>query len=216
MVGAVYNHPHVSRVTVSFVFRPSSRRVPVDPYALLRIDSDADAAAIHEARRSLAKERHPDAGGSVAAMQELNAAADAALAALAERSGRPASTTTDRSRSGRRRRSSPPTGGGVRHDHPSFTIEALPVDAFEGLLVVAAELGELADDDPPYLLEVLMSAPPAWCRLELVPDAGSSTVSITTARVPGHPTPDVDDVRDTWVRALNRLDWADPDGSPTP
>ena len=215
MVGAVYNHPRVSPVTVSCVFRPSSRRVPVDPYTLLGIDSDADAAAIHEARRSLAKQRHPDAGGSVAAMQELNAAVDAALAALAAQSGRPAATPSDGSRGGRRRRSAPP-GGGVRHDHPSFTIEALPVEAFEGLLVVAAELGEVADEDPPYLLEVLLSAPPAWCRLELVPDAGASTVSITTARVPGHPTPDVDDVRDTWIRALNRLDWPDPEGSPTP
>ena len=149
-------------------------------------------------------------------MQELNAAVDAALAALAARSDRSAPPPGDRSRSGRRRRPAPPSGGGVRHDHPSFTIEALPVEAFEGLLVVAAELGEVADEDPPYLLEVLLSTPPAWCRLELVPDAGASTVSITTARVPGHATPDVDDVRDTWIRALNRLDWPDPDGSPTP
>lgn len=215
MAGAVYNHPHVSRVTVSFVFRPSSRRVPADPFTLLGIDSDADAAAIHEARRTLAKQRHPDAGGSVAAMQELNAAVDAALAAIARQTGSPTATPADRSRNGRSRRPAPPSGG-VRHDHPSFTIEALPAEAFEGLLVAASELGEVAEDDPPYLLEVLLSVPPAWCRLELVPDAGASTVSITTARIPGHPTPDVDAVRDTWIRALNRLDWPDPDGSPTP
>ncbi len=120
-----------------------------------------------------------------------------------------------------------PTGrhpaGGIPSPHrrraavsARITREALPVEAFEGLVLAAAELGELADDDPPYLLEVLMAAPPAWCRLELVPDAGSSTVSITTARLPGHPTPDVYDVRDVWIGALNRLDWAEPGESRTP
>lgn len=191
------------------MFRPSPRRIPPDPYALLGIDADADAAAIQEARRILAKKLHPDAGGTVEAMQELNAAAAAAMAALRSGAAGPPP--------GRRRpRYSPSSRGGVRQDHPSFTIEALPVEAFEGLLVAAAELGELADDDPPYLLEVLMAVPPAWCRLELVPDAGSSTVSITTARLPGHPTPDVYDVRDVWIGALNRLDWPEPGGSPTP
>lgn len=211
MVGADYNHPRVSRVTVSCVFRPNSRHVPPDPFAVLGIDSDADVAAIHEARRALAKQRHPDAGGSVAAMQELNAAVDAALAAA---TGAPAPGPAP---AGRPRRQAPPTPrGGVRQDHPSFTIEALPVEAFEGLLVAGAELGELADDDPPYLLEVLMTSPPAWCRLELVPDAGAVTVSITTAQLPGHPTPDVYDIRDVWIDALNRLDWPGPDESPTP
>jgi len=206
---AVYNHPRVSRITVPFVFRPSSRRVPADPYAVLGVDPGVDADAIHEARRALAKVRHPDAGGSVAAMQELNAAVDAALADAAARSG-----ATSR-QSPRPPRPPSPPGGGVRQDHPSFTIEALPAEAFEGLLVVAAELGDLIDDDPPYLLEVSMATPPAWCRLELVPDAGATTVSITTARTPGHPTPDVYDVRDVWIDALNRLDWRDP-GAPTP
>lgn len=199
------------------MFRPSSRRPPADPYSVLGIDADADAATIQEARRVLAKRRHPDAGGSVAAMQELNAAVDEALAAL-EYDGRGGDgSRTPRSATGRRPRQPPPSArGGVRQDHPSFTIEALPVEAFEGLLVAAAELGELADDDPPYLLEMVMAVPPAWCRLELVPDAGASTVSITTARIPGHPTPDVYEVRDVWIDALNRLEWPDPDGSPTP
>lgn len=177
---------------------------------MLGIGPNADAATIHEARRTLAKQRHPDAGGSVAAMQELNAAVDAALAAVGSSSD--ASETPVGSR--RRPQPAPAPRSGVRQDHPSFTIEALPVDAFEGLLLAASELGELADDDPPYLLEVLMTSPPAWCRLELVPDAGAATVSITTARLPGHPTPDVYDVRDIWIDALNRLDWRD--APPTP
>lgn len=183
-----------------------------DPFAVLGLPATADEATIAAARRRLAKQAHPDAGGSVDAMQRINDAAARALAAtnrVPEAAQPPASS--------RRRRPTPRyRGGAVRHDHPSFTIEALPVEAFEGLLVAGAELGELADDDPPYLLEVLMTSPPAWCRLELVPDAGAVTVSITTARLPGHPTPDVYDIRDVWIDALNRLDWPGPDESPTP
>jgi hypothetical protein len=182
----------------------------VDPYVVLGLDPGADAAAIQEARRALAKVRHPDAGGSEEAMQELNAAVDAALAGLASRSGPSHPSPSPR----RSRRSSSAPRGGVRHDHPSFTIEALPAEAFEGLLIVAAELGELVDDDPPYMLEVAIETPPAWCRLEIVPDAGASTVSLTTARTSGHATPDVDQVRDVWIDALNRLDWRNP-GAPS-
>jgi hypothetical protein len=196
------------------VFRPSSRRASPDPFAVLGLDADADVAAIHEARRTLAKRCHPDAGGSLAAMQRLNAAVEAALAAVVARTSGGSGVESGSSRP--RHRPTPSARGGIRRDHPSFTIEALPVEAFEGLLVAAAELGELADDDPPYLLEVVMAAPAAWCRLELVPDAGASTVSVTTARIPGHPTPDVYDVRDAWIEVLNRLDWSDPDAPPTP
>jgi hypothetical protein len=175
-----------------------------DPFAVLGLPADADADAILAARRARAKTAHPDAGGSIEAMQRLNAAVEAALAAAG---GASPPTRTSGSTAGRRRRPSP-NGGGVRQDHPSFTIEALPVEAFEGLVVAAATLGDVADDDPPYLLEVLMSDPvPAWCRLELVPDAGATTVSITTARLPGHPTPDILTVRDGWIDALNVLDW---------
>ena len=182
---------------------------------MLGVAPGADAETILEARRVLAKDRHPDAGGSVEAMQELNAAADAALAATTAPSAGGRSSAGDGAAVRRRRAPSPPPRSGVRQDHPSFTIEALPAEAFEGLLVAAAELGDIVDDDPPYLLEVVLTGEhPAWCRLELVPDAGSATVSITTARLPGHPTPDVYDVRDVWIEALNRLDWSDPGSQP--
>lgn len=198
-------------ITVSCVSHSSSRRVQPDPYELLGVATDADADAILEARRTLAKRRHPDAGGSVEAMQELNLAVETALAATVDRASPSAPSAP------RRDRRTPTPRGGVRHDHPSFTIETLPAEAFEGLLLAAAELGEVADDDPPLLLEVVMAAPsPAWCRLELVPDAGAVTVSITTARVPGHATPDVYEVRDRWIEALNRLDWSGQGPTPQP
>jgi hypothetical protein len=95
----------------------------------------------------------------------------------------------------------------VQHDFPSFTIDALPAEAFEALLVVASWIGELVVDDPPYLLEAQLDDPvPCWCRLELVPDAGGSTVSLTVV-FDGLPQEGVDaeTVRDTWVANLNRL-----------
>ena len=182
-----------------------------DPYAVLGVPDTANEAAITSARRRLAKQAHPDAGGSIAAMQRLNDAADRAIAALARDAG---SASPDSGAPARRRQKPSPTyrGGAVRHDHPSFTIEALPVEAFEGLLIVASWIGDVVDDDPPYLLEVVLGEPvAAWCRLQLVPDAGASTVSLTVAGVPGGSTPDVDDVRDEWIRALNQLDWSDLD-----
>jgi hypothetical protein len=149
-------------------------------------------------------------------MQRINAAADEAVRLLA-RAGRgvPAATSPA---SPTHRPSAPPTAAGprfARRDHPSFTIEALPVEAFEGLLIVAGWLGDLIDDDPPYALEVAMTQPyRGWCRLDLVPDAGSSTVSLVVAGEPGFPPPDIDAVRDAWIGGLNQLDWADLGGSP--
>ncbi len=136
----------------------------------------------------------------------------------------------------------PTTHAGVRHsdgqargpsqwarDAPSFVIEALPVEAFEALLLVAATSGQVLDDDPPYRLDALVhlevrhpelgddaAVVEAWCRLDLVPDAGASTVSLTaavdaTALAPlAIAGPEiVDTVRDWWIRGLNQLDWPD-------
>jgi hypothetical protein len=90
-------------------------------------------------------------------------------------------------------------------DDSSFTIDALPAESFEALLVVCSWMGEVLVDDPPYVLEAFMLEPePCWCRLDLVPDAGGTTVSLTVAGVEG-PAPDIDDVRDVWVASLNRL-----------
>ena len=191
-----------------FVKPPRRHRRDDDPFAVLGLAPGAGEAEIVAARRRLAKAAHPDAGGSVGEMQRLNDAVTRALAAV----GVPQSAAAPPRRP-------PPSyrGGPVRHDHPSFTIEALPVEAFEGLLIAAAWLGEAVDDDPPYVLEAVIGEPsPAWCRLQLVPDAGATTVSLTVARLPGSPTPDVDEVRDRWITALNGLDWSDPDRTQPP
>lgn len=188
---------------------------------MLGLAASATERDVVEARRRLAKRAHPDAGGSVEQMQRLNDAADAALRAIA--GPRPASGRPPR------RRSDPPSWsssassstappwsqapGHVRRDHPSFTIEALPVEAFEALLVVASWFGDLIDDDPPYALELALTEPlGGWCRLDLVPDAGASTVSVAVAGAHGQPAPSVEAVRDAFVAGLNQLDWTSLDG----
>ncbi len=194
----------------------------VDPFAALGLAEDAGEDAILAARRRLAKRAHPDAGGSVEEMQLVNEAAQLALDRIRatrngsgrRKPGRPPSTS---SRSGPPPPRHEPAPPGTRRDHPSFTIEVLPVEAFEGLLVVAAWLGSVIHDDPPYVLEVAMTDPArGWCRLDIVPDAGASTVSLAVAPEPGYGVPDVIAVRDAWIDGLNRLDWTDLDATRPP
>ncbi len=102
----------------------------------------------------------------------------------------------------------------VARDVPSFTVEALPVVTFEALVIVASWIGEVLDDDPPYRLDAYLDASrgaplDCWCRLDIVPDAGASTVSIAVGGLDGAPPPDVDVVRDAWIANLNVLDWPD-------
>jgi hypothetical protein len=179
-----------------------------DARQLLGLGDDADADAVRAARRRLAKALHPDVGGSAEAMQELNEATAIVLNALDE----PAASAATATPSFRSQWKSRPSGGfrqhvkvPVAHDVASFVIEALPVEAFEALLVATSWIGEVISDEPPYQLDVLMTDPiRCWCRLDLVPDAGASTVSLTIARLPDEPDlPDIDDVRDLWVQCLN-------------
>jgi hypothetical protein len=195
-----------------------------DPFAVFGLTPDATESELRAARRRLAMSLHPDrAGGSdaaTAAMQRLNEAFERALVRLG-RTGEPAAgagapapsgSAASAGRSGRGAGSAdvappvPRPGGRLAHDVASFTIEALPAEAFEALLIVASWLGDPIDDDPPYRLDVVLGEPfGCWCRLELVPDAGARTVALTRASLDGRPVPDLDAVRDAWVRELNTL-----------
>jgi hypothetical protein len=94
----------------------------------------------------------------------------------------------------------------VLHDWPSFTLDVLPPEAFEYVLLAGSILGQLMVDEPPYVLEVLFNDPvQCWCRLDLLPDAGSTTVSLTVAGIDDEPAPDPELIRDLWVAALNEL-----------
>lgn len=196
-----------------------------DPFAVFGLDRSADLTALRAARRRLAFELHPDRGGDPARMQEVNAAFDACVGHLTGRRPLPlvdgipsdpptSATTTPRRPDQRREQSSAATGRARRwrdleRDAPSFTVDALPAETFEALLVVASWIGEVLDDDPPYVLECHLHDPgPCWCRLDVVPDAGGSTVSLTVAR-PDHVARGeqvtAEEVRDVWVEQLNRL-----------
>jgi hypothetical protein len=194
--------------------------VSQDPFELLGIDPRSTVDDVHRARRRLAKRAHPDHGGDEARMQAINAAADAALIALT----RPAAPTIDVGRAADEDADedadddavdqpvpdSSPRGWWrrVATDSPSFTVEALPVETFEALVVVANWIGEVLVDEPPYVLETHLVEPfDCWCRLDIVPDAGASTVSIAVATVGDDRPPDVDAIRDAWVANLNLLDW---------
>ena len=189
----------------------TSGAAPVDPFAVLGLPPGSTVADVENARRTLAKASHPDVGGSVRQMQVINAAADEAVRLAARRESSPVgqpppspAPTPPAPSSG----SAPGPAFHWRVDHPSFTIEALPTESFEALLVVASWLGETIDDDPPYRLDVELAEPvPCWCRLELLPDAGATTVGLTVGSERGVTAADVDAVRDAWIAALNALDW---------
>lgn len=187
-----------------------------DPFEVLGVGRGASLDDLQAARRRLARELHPDVGGDPAAMQEVNMAYDAAVriltapATASAPGGAPATGSRPNPTPPPPPAPSPPQRArwmrGVRTDSPSFTIDVLPVEAYEALLVVCSWMGEVLVDEPPYLLETVLHDPePCWCRLDLVPDAGATTVSLMVAGIDGAPTPDPEAVRDEWVANLNRL-----------
>jgi len=181
-----------------------------DPFAVLGLPPTADADEVRAARRRLALAEHPDRGGSADRMQAINVAFEEAMELVAARPlAGPATTASPTPPAPEAAPSQPaPSPGGrprVERDEPSFVIEALPAEAFEALLVVASWMGELLVDDPPYLLEAHLYEPgECWCRLELLPEAGASTVMLTVAGVEGV-APPVEAVRDLWIANLNAL-----------
>ncbi|MEO7397056.1 MAG: J domain-containing protein [Ilumatobacteraceae bacterium] len=182
----------------------------LDPFEVLGLDRNATLDDVRAARRRLAFDRHPDRGGSAEGMRDLNSAFDAAVADLMGRrplrAPAPPRSPTPTTAPGR----SPRTPRGrwtdrVEQDVPSFVIDALPAEAFEALLIVTSWIGEVLVDDPPYVLEAHLYEPSeCWCRLDLVPDAGACTISLTVAPVDDTAPPLLDDVRDVWVRQLNQ------------
>lgn len=185
-----------------------------DPFAVLGLTPSATLDEVRAARRRLAKEHHPDKGGDHARMGEVNRAFDLAVKAVLGRVDRPAPAPAPRTYQGRRPQA--PTQrvrrvGRVVHDNPSFTIDVLPVEAWEALSIVATWQGQVLVDDPPYLLEVHLFEPyDCWCRLDLLPEAGGTMVAVSVAGLDGRRAPDVEAVRDLWIAMLNELGDPDP------
>lgn len=174
------------------------------PYRILGVEPSATLDELTAARRRRAQQVHPDLGGDGVEMQRVNAAYDEAVRLLSVAPD-PTPPAPARSQRGARRDVRRPVfRHGVQYDTPSFTVDVLPVEAFEALLVVTSWIGEVVNDDPPYVLEVLLHDPLAcFCRLDLVPDAGATTISLAVAPADGHAAPDIEEVRDLWVACLN-------------
>lgn len=167
---------------------------PDEARSILGVDASATDSDVRRARRRLAGRLHPDVGG------------DAQRMALVNEAVRVLATSEPNDHVGPVRSTSAPehehatvddTTLGV--DRPSFVIDVLPAEAFEVLVLAARELGEIVDDDPPYLLDVHLTDH-GFCRLEIVPDAGSSTVSVLT-----EPTTSAERIGALFVRTVNDL-----------
>ena len=169
-------------------------------HLLLGLDPGASHEQIREARRSLSLLHHPDRGGDPEMMARINRAADELLAGSTERVrvATDVSSTTATSPSAERT---------VVVDRPSFTIDVLPVEAHEVLSLALVSIGEIMDDDPPYVLEFIVfdaarNGERVWYRADIVPDAGSSTVSLSTeARY----FDELEHLRDRLVGEINSL-----------
>lgn len=162
---------------------------------MLGVGPDATDQDVRRARRRLAKALHPDLHDdrTRAEAERRMALVNRAYDEVRDQAGAAAARSTatvedDAGRAG-----------------AAFAIEALPVDAFEATLLAAVNLGDVMRAEEPYLLAVLLDHPgPCQCLLELVPDAGATTVSIQL--VPHHfgtcPTPQ--EVRDAFVAEIKR------------
>lgn len=173
------------------------------PFEVLGIPPGSDEAAVRSAFRERARRLHPDVGGDDRSMAELveayRAAVTAARAPATKERTAPSGRRGTRRTRGQRR---------VEHDVASFTVDALPVVAFEALHIVAGSLGDISDEEPPYMIEFLMRDKDSlWCRCDLVPDAGSTTVAVSVSPAGEEPMARVDSVRDLLVAELNSLDW---------
>jgi len=169
-----------------------------DPFLLLSVERTATPQEVRRAWREKARTAHPDAGGSDSAMQELNQALRQALE-FVEHS--------------KLQSTSSPVLVRRERDVSSFTVDALPAECFEALLVVAGICGAISFEEPPYQLEFSLhdsgveGALHGWCRCDLVPEAGATTVSLLVGTAESSEGISVEEVRDYLVANLNAIEW---------
>ena len=166
---------------------------------MLSVERGASADEIRRAWRERARTVHPDVGGTDAAMQELNEALHSALAYVDVVSIATVSTS--------------PLLVRRERDVSSFTVDVLPAECFEALLIVAGISGAISHEEPPYQLEFSLhdsdvtGALNGWCRCDLVPEAGATTVSLLVGTETSAEGISVEEVRDYLVANLNAIEW---------
>lgn len=173
-----------------------------DPYTVLGIPGFSSEQEIRTAWRDKLRATHPDAGGSHEDAIRVNQALVDALDLTRKRSEKDNAKTTD-------------TRGLHRsvRDVSSFTIDVLPVDCWHAIELVAGQCGSILVDEPPYLIEFTMhdsgidDSAYLWCRCEMVPEAGATTVHITIGMTQPKKSPPLEVIRDFLVASLNELDW---------
>lgn len=175
-----------------------------DPFFILGISHDASIETIRQAWRDKSRHSHPDAGGSHEESVKLNQALRDALVEVKNRQ-------VLKSQNESQQQSFSPTRKLMR-DTSSFTIDVLPVECWHPMEVVAGCSGSLLAEEPPYLIEFTLhdsgipDSVEAWCRCDLVPEAGGTTVHITVGSYGLH-VPPIEVVRDFLVSSLNEIDW---------
>ena len=172
------------------------------PFDILGVSPASPESEIRLAWRKKASSLHPDVGGSHDAMILLNEALAQALSLgrLGHTENSPESdqkkSTTSRSY--------------FTRDISSFTIDALPVDAWHLLLMGATHCGPIVDEEEPYVLDFMLSDTSipelrsSMCRCEIVPEAGASTVHVTIFSETGKSV-GVEMIRDVLVSTINDL-----------
>jgi len=161
-------------------------------FKLFGLTHTASIDEIIQARRFLALEFHPDRGGSDEHMALVNLAFDEIMNWHHRQQPEPLQVSISKL----------PLAFDV--DRPSFVVNALPVVAFELLLLAGRIIGDVALEDPPYLLEVQIEDPIlTWCRLEVLPEAGSSSVSLIVEGLTNALY-----IRDLWIQTINEIGFA--------
>lgn len=174
-----------------------------ESFEILGINSDSDESEIRRAWREKASSLHPDVGGSHYGMIRLNDALKVALAHVRSPEHKTPQTTPHTTPKRAR--------GFVARDLSCFTIDALPVDAWQLLYISANHCGPIIDEEEPYLLEFLLSDTSieafasVMCRCEIVPEAGASTIHLSLLSELGT-IGGVEIVRDLLVSTINELD----------
>ncbi len=162
---------------------------------VLGVSGGASYAEIRQAWRKASFSAHPDHGGSTVALDRINNALEQALASIKIDPTHSASISVSR----------------IRHDESSFTINMLPVESWPLMQIVAAEIGQIISDEEPYMIEFTLQDCGvaywlrAWCRCDLVPEAGATMVHVTVGAPPEYEFPDIEHVRDMLVSSLNAI-----------